>query len=79
MTQPDLRTTFSLNLRTVRKFLGWGQAELADRAGLAPSAVSHFETGTRLPSLPNLLRLCDALSCTADRLLRAKPARKPKR
>lgn len=45
------------------------QSELAERAGLQPSAVSHFETGRRSPSFDNLKRLADALGVTTDYLL----------
>ena len=38
-------------------------------ANLQPSAVSHFETGTRKPSFDNLKRLADALRVTTDYLL----------
>ena len=45
------------------------QGELASRAGLQASAISHFETGTRKPSFDNLRRLADALDVTTDYLL----------
>ena len=45
------------------------QGQLAHRARLQPSAVSHFETGARKPSFDNLKRLADALSVTTDYLL----------
>lgn len=45
------------------------QSELADKAGLQASAVSHFETGTRKPSFANLRRLADALQVSTDYLL----------
>jgi len=45
------------------------QGELASRAGLQASAISHFETATRKPSFDNLRRLADALDVTTDYLL----------
>jgi transcriptional regulator with XRE-family HTH domain len=36
---------------------------------LQPSAISHFETGSRKPSFDNLRRLADALSVTTDYLI----------
>jgi transcriptional regulator with XRE-family HTH domain len=45
------------------------QEGLAKRANLQPSAISHFETGTRKPSFDNLRRLADALEVTTDFLL----------
>ena len=60
---------FKMRLRTAREFRELSQAELASRAGLQASAVSHFETGTRKPSFDNLKRLGDALRVTTDYLL----------
>lgn len=45
------------------------QSEMAQLTGLQPSAISHFETGTRKPSFDNLRRLSDALEVTTDYLL----------
>lgn len=42
---------FGVRLRAVRLFAGYTQNELADRASFEPSAISHFETGSRKPSL----------------------------
>lgn len=56
-------------IREARLLRGWSQTVLAERSGLKPSAISHFETGQRKPSVENLCRLCDALDCFADFLL----------
>ena len=56
-------------LRETRRAMGYTQATLAARAGLAPAAVSHFENGLRRPSSTNLERLADALSVSVDYLL----------
>lgn len=60
---------FRERLRTAREFRGFSQSELAKRAGLQASAVSHFETGSRKPSFDNLKRLADTLRVTTDYLL----------
>ena len=60
---------FKKRLRAAREFRELSQGELATRAGLQASAVSHFETGTRKPSFDNLKRLADALRVTTDYLL----------
>lgn len=60
---------FPERLRKVRELRQLSQAELATRAGLQPSAVSHFETGARRPSFDNLRRLANALEVTTDYLL----------
>ena len=60
---------FQGRLRVARTARNLSQSELARRAELQPSAVSHFETGTRKPSFHNLKRLADALRVTTDYLL----------
>lgn len=45
---------------------GLKPAELARRAGIAPSAVSLIENGERLPSVPVLGKIAEALSVTLD-------------
>lgn len=60
---------FALNLKKTREEKGLSQTDLAEKTGLQPSAVSHFETGRRAPSSDNLRRLADALEVTTDYLL----------
>jgi transcriptional regulator with XRE-family HTH domain len=64
--RPDI---FPARLRKAREIRGLGQGVLAHRAGLQPSAISHFETGARKPSFDNLRRLANALDVTTDYLL----------
>jgi transcriptional regulator with XRE-family HTH domain len=59
---------FPERLQAARQMRGYSQSELADKAGLQPSAISHFETGRRLPSFDNLKALSDALDVTTDYL-----------
>ena len=56
-------------LREARENKNLSQTELAERSGLQPSAISHFETGKRAPSFENLKRLADALTVNVDYLL----------
>lgn len=60
---------FPDRLRRARDYRGWSQGELADKAKLQPSAISHFETGARKPSFDNLRLLADTLDVTTDFLL----------
>jgi transcriptional regulator with XRE-family HTH domain len=57
------------SLRRAREYRGLTQGELAERANLQPSAISHFEAGTRKPSFDNLRPLADTLDVTTDYLL----------
>ncbi|QQB51549.1 helix-turn-helix transcriptional regulator [Delftia acidovorans] len=60
---------FPERLRRAREYRGLNQADLAAKAGMQPSAISHFETGTRKPSFDNLRILADSLDVTTDFLL----------
>jgi transcriptional regulator with XRE-family HTH domain len=69
MSTNGLTEAVKLRLSEQRERRGLTQAELGARAGIAPGAVSHFETGQRLPSLESLVKLADALECSVDSLL----------
>lgn len=60
---------FPDRLRQARDKKGLSQSELAEKTGLQPSAVSHFETGRRSPSFENLKVLSEALQVSTDYLL----------
>lgn len=60
---------FPARLRSARELRELSQAELAERAGLPATSISHFEAGSRKPSFDNLRRLADTLEVTADYLL----------
>lgn len=63
---------FAERLRDARERLrGLKQTQLAEKAGLPVSSISHFENpeGARKPSFDNLRRLANALEVTTDYLL----------
>lgn len=60
---------FQSRLKEAREMRGLSQGDLAEKAGLQQTAVSHFETGMRKPSFDNLRRLADALEVSSDYLL----------
>lgn len=64
-----MTSTFADRLRAIREGKGLSQTDLAEKSGLQPSAVSHFETGRRSPSFDNLRKLADALDVSIDYLL----------
>jgi ribosome-binding protein aMBF1 (putative translation factor) len=64
-----MSNVFADRLRTARELRKLSQSELAEKADLQPSAVSHFETGRRAPSFQNLKALSDALKVTTDFLI----------
>ncbi len=59
-------------LREARLRAGLSQTELARRAGVTQSVVSAYETGTREPSLPTLVKLIGAAGKDLDIRVRAR-------
>lgn len=55
-------------VRRRREELGLTGAQLAERAGMAPSAVSQIETGKRTPSSTSVLKLAGALGAEVGEL-----------
>lgn len=60
---------FQERLKTARGMREWSQSDLAERAGLPPSSIAHFESGSRKPSFDTLRRIANALEVTTDYLL----------
>ena len=56
-------------IRQARIARGWQQAELAYRAGLNSSYISHIETGQTKLALPTIVKIANALSVSVDELL----------
>ncbi len=65
----DLRATFAQRFRAARRLAGMSQADVAARTGLQPSAISHLESGKRMPSLETLRAVADAVGASVDDLL----------
>ena len=49
--------------------LGWQQAEVAFRAGLTASHLSHIEKGQTKVALPTIVKIANTLSVSVDELL----------
>lgn len=60
---------FPARLKSARNVRGLSQMDLASKAGLPPTSISHFEAGTRKPSFDNLRRLAQVLQVPSDYLL----------
>ncbi|QHO73935.1 XRE family transcriptional regulator [Bradyrhizobium sp. CCBAU 051011] len=69
MEQQQASDIFKERLKAARDLRRLNQTDLASKAGLPPSSVSHFESGARKPSFENLKRLAIALDVTTDYLL----------
>ena len=57
-------------IRTRRRELGMTQEILAETIGVSTSFVGHIERGSRKPSITTLVHLANALSSSANELLR---------
>jgi transcriptional regulator with XRE-family HTH domain len=68
-TEKNFSADFARRLQALREQRGFTQTQLGQRAGMAPAAISHFETAQRVPSLESFARLVDALEISADVLL----------
>ena len=60
---------FQERLKAARGLRQWSQGKLAETAGLPPSSIAHFESGSRKPSFDTLRRIANALEVTTDYLL----------
>jgi transcriptional regulator with XRE-family HTH domain len=56
-------------IRETRVKKGWQQSELAHRANLTASHMSHIETAQTKLALPTLVKIANALSVSVDDLL----------
>jgi transcriptional regulator with XRE-family HTH domain len=62
-------TEFSERLKNARLERSISQATFAQKAGLQATAINHFETGRREPTIKNLKLLAIALGVSSDYLL----------
>ncbi len=56
-------------IKAIRKERGMQQAELAFRAGLTASHMSHIENGHTKMALPTIVRIANVLSVSVDEFL----------
>lgn len=56
-------------IKAARHKLGLQQAEVAYRAGLTTSHMSHIETGQTKLALPTIVKIANVLSVSVDELL----------
>lgn len=60
---------FGTRLKVLRKERNYTQKQVADRIGLAVSAISAYESGSRYPSYDVLIKLARIYSVSTDYLL----------
>jgi transcriptional regulator with XRE-family HTH domain len=60
---------FGINVRDIRKSVGWSQEDLADKSGLHRTYIGSIEKGGRNVSLINIERIAKALNVKISKLL----------
>ncbi len=60
---------FASNLKTIRLALGYSQAGMAERLGVARSTYAGYEEGRRTPDMKTFLKIVEEFSVSADELL----------
>jgi len=60
---------FGINVRNIRKSIGWSQENLADKSGLHRTYIGSIEKGGRNVSLINIERIAKALNVKIGKLL----------
>jgi len=63
----SVKEMFPIRLREAREMRKMTQQELAKKSGCR--SIAQFETGARLPSAENILKIALALNVTTDNLL----------
>jgi transcriptional regulator with XRE-family HTH domain len=73
---PTLRTNAAIAQRLIatRRALGYSQAELCRRTGIAPNTYNQYEKARNRPDWENANRLCDGLGITLDWIFRGDPS-----
>jgi transcriptional regulator with XRE-family HTH domain len=64
-----MKLDFGSRLRAARERRDMSVSQLAERADINVTQISHFEIGTRQPGADNIRKLAPALDITADFLL----------
>ena len=58
-----------MSFLSARSKAGMSQAVVAEELGVAPAAVSQWETGKTSPRTPMLVKIAKLYGCTTDELL----------
>ncbi len=69
MDDSKIPQILATNITTLRYLRGVTQEQLAKKAMIPRSTLTHFESGSGNPSLKNLIRVADALEVGVDELL----------
>lgn len=71
MTPADpLQTAFATVIKRLRESRAMTQEDLAFESGVGRVSIAMMETGRRIPTLPTVFRLADALGVEPDEVVR---------
>jgi len=70
MTENDLRTVFSQNIRRIRNYRKLSQADFAEKMDISIPFLSDIENGKKWVSLATLVKMAEALNIEAYELLK---------
>lgn len=57
------------NIRRIRTAQNMTQSALAEKTGVSVQMINQIEWGTKVPSVPTLVRIAQALQCSTDEIL----------
>ena len=69
MTEFEWRDVFVERVRTILYEKNMTSRELSKRTGIGENSVSNYLCGDKTPSVNVLLKICNALGCTMDKLV----------
>lgn len=69
-SRPDSNANVGWRLRLLREAMGWSQAEICRRTGIATNTWSQYETGASRPNLDMGLRIAETLGIQTDYIWR---------
>ena len=59
----ELRALLGRNIKRLRKFRKWTQAELAEKINVEPVSIARIETGINFPKEENLIAIAKNFKC----------------
>ena len=73
IVQDNEKRSLMKTIRQLRQEQGWTQFELALRVGVQPQAVYLWESGRRLPQVPQLRKLGELFGICSDEIVLESP------
>ncbi|GMO50137.1 MAG: hypothetical protein Ta2G_07470 [Termitinemataceae bacterium] len=74
----DIRQLLALNMKTLRRSLGFSQANLAEKVDTASNYIALIETGKRFPTPQMIQRIATALQVDTPELFALQTKETPK-